>query len=186
MRAGRHGQIPLLCAGFYALGWIADPAFLKARRTEPFRRSSPQHRRCFYHRLAQRSSSREYSDFLPFSTATTFVGLFALMHRIVARSHRGDAKGNLPRARESRWTLVRLQTAMRAEHAFVPVRSNSRKKLSRYPVRTVSTQLPPACQINTSDGSRPGRGRNAGHRDCRRAKFGRSDRIFPIPDSGTQ
>jgi hypothetical protein len=52
--------------------------FLDARRIEPFRRSSPQQRRCFYDRLVPSGNSREYPD-LPFSTSTTFagIGLFA-------------------------------------------------------------------------------------------------------------
>jgi hypothetical protein len=84
--------------GAVKLNWKAI-CEVSARATAP---------RCFYNRAAQRNSSREYPDFLPFSTATTFAGIGLFVRSTVSLfgySHR-RGKAIFLRARESRWTLL--------------------------------------------------------------------------------
>jgi hypothetical protein len=88
------------CSALASMPWVGSRIlhFLDARRREPLAGHRRTERRCFYNRTAQRGSSRDYPDFLPFSTATTFAGIGLFVQGTVSSlvySHRGGAESQI-------------------------------------------------------------------------------------------
>jgi hypothetical protein len=108
------------------------------------------------------------------------------VHRIMVRIRTEETrKVNFLRARETRWTLLRLRTAVRRA-CVSPGPVKFSKKTKPLSGKDRIDRIRSRMSNKQRSDNRRGRGHYVGHRDCRRGEFGGSDWIFPIPDSGTQ